>query len=135
MVRRFRFAFAPRWIALHVLVLAACVVMVLLGRWQWHVAHVHHGDVRNYAYAFQWWAFTGFALFMWLRVLHDVSTPDVPAPTPAQSEPPMAYRRYVMPQHSTSTPVATDGEHARYNAYLRDLAQAAETSQLPGERG
>ena len=55
--------------------------------------------------------------------------------TAARPESAVAYRRYVMPQHSTSTPVATDGEHARYNAYLRDLAQAAETSELPGERG
>ena len=64
---------APRWLALHVVVLAAGVTMVLLGRWQWHVAHVRHGDIQNYAYAFQWWAFTGFALAMWVRVMRDAT--------------------------------------------------------------
>src|SRR5919204_217617 len=132
MLRRFRFAFRPRWIALHALVLAACVVMVLLGRWQWHVAHVHHGDLRNYAYAFQWWAFTGFALFMWLRLLRDRATTQPYADVPAPLQPPVAYRRYVMPQQSTTTePTATDPERARYNAYLRDLARAAEIAKRP----
>src|SRR4029450_5696222 len=48
-MRRALFLLAPRWLALHVLVVAAGVTMVLLGRWQWHVAHVHHGAVQNYA--------------------------------------------------------------------------------------
>ena len=75
MVRRFGFLFGPRWLALHVVVVAACVTMVLLGRWQWHVAHVHHGSIQNYSYAFQWWAFTAFAVFMWLRLVHDAIPP------------------------------------------------------------
>jgi hypothetical protein len=126
-VGRFRFALAPRWIALHLLVFSAGAVMVLLGRWQWHVAHVRHGDVRNYAYAFQWWVFTAFALLMWVRILRDTSQPVRPAPDvvpPAQE--PVAYRRYVMPQQSTSVPVAGDAEHAGYNAYLEALARGGE---------
>ena len=137
MVRRFGFLFGPRWLALHVVVVAACVTMVLLGRWQWHVAHVHHGSIQNYSYAFQWWAFAAFAAFMWLRLAHDAAprtvarnvtdeggaerqvaaaTPTAPAP----SEVP--YRRYVMPSSATSPPVAADAEHAAYNAYLARLA-------------
>src|SRR5690242_436908 len=72
-VRRFGFLLGPRWLALHIVVVAACVTMVLLGRWQWRVAHVHHGSVQNYSYAFQWWAFTVFAVFMWLRLVHDAA--------------------------------------------------------------
>lgn len=139
MVRRFGFVFAPRWLALHVVVLAACVGMVLLGRWQWRVAHVHHGSIQNYAYAFQWWIFSAFAIFMWLRVIRD-AVPKASGPaddagltsvaadeaTPATSEPPeVAYRRYVMPSSTTSPPVAVDAEHAAYNAYLARLAGQA----------
>lgn len=141
-MRRFGFVFGPRWLALHVVVVAACVAMVLLGRWQWHVAHVRHGAVQNYAYAFQWWAFTLFALFMWLRVIHDATPSASAAPnaagddlgaqrrvdeaTPAAGVPAeVPYRRYVMPSSSTSPPVAADAEHAAYNAYLARLAGQA----------
>jgi hypothetical protein len=140
-MRRVLFLLAPRWLALHVLVVAACVTMVLLGRWQWHVAHVHHGSVQNYAYAFQWWAFTGFALLMWLRVVRDAiprrlqvrsadeptgeSGPDeTPASRPTNGEPAaseangVAYRRYVMPR---TQPETADPELNAYNAYLADL--------------
>ena len=115
---------APRWLALHVVVLAAGVTMVLLGRWQWHVAHVRHGDIQNYAYAYQWWAFTGFALAMWVRVMRDATrgrATNVAAaePAPAADEP-VAYRRYVMP---SERPASTDPELAAYNEYLADLAR------------
>jgi DNA-binding transcriptional regulator of glucitol operon len=134
-VRRFGFLFGPRWLALHVVVVAACVTMVLLGRWQWHVAHVHHGSIQNYSYAFQWWAFTAFAVFMWLRLVHDAAPPPTAArsatdeagavrqATPTAPEPAeVPYRRYVMPSSATSSPVAADAEHAAYNAYLARLA-------------
>ena len=136
-VRRFGFLFGLRWLALHVVVVAACVTMILLGRWQWRVAHVHHGSIQNYSYAFQWWAFTVFAVFMWLRLVHDAapramaarSTTDEGRPeragdaTPTDSKPAeVPYRRYVMPSSATSPPVSADAEHAAYNAYLARLA-------------
>jgi DNA-binding transcriptional regulator of glucitol operon len=126
-MRRVLFLLAPRWLALHVLVIAAGVTMVLLGRWQWHVAHLHHGSVQNYAYAFQWWAFTAFAVFMWVRVVRDALrrragdvepiTESAPAPTEPES---VAYRRYVMPRNR---PDAADPELAAYNAYLAELGR------------
>jgi DNA-binding transcriptional regulator of glucitol operon len=132
-MRRGLFLLRPWWLALHVAVVAAGVTMVLLGRWQWRVAHVHHGAVQNYAYAFQWWAFTAFALFMWGRVMHDAVrrraesaaeaiTPAVPARVePGGVEPgPVAYRRYVMPTDRTAP---DDPELAAYNAYLAELAE------------
>lgn len=128
MLRRYRFVFGLRWLALHVVVLAAGVTMVLLGRWQWRVAHVHHGSIQNYAYAFQWWAFTAFALYMWLRLVRDRaaptsadSMPTAQPPAPAGA-PDVPYRRYVMPSSTSSPPVAADAEHAAYNAYLAGLA-------------
>ncbi len=147
-MRRLLFLLAPRWLALHAVVLASAVTMVLLGRWQWHVAHVRHGDVQNYAYAFQWWAFTVFALLMWLRVLRDavprtlaapaatgegpaaeVAIPEATGPEatgpeatvsePAASEPQtVAYRRYVMPR---ARPDTDDPELGAYNDYLANL--------------
>jgi DNA-binding transcriptional regulator of glucitol operon len=125
-MRRALFLLAPRWLALHVLVVAAGVTMVLLGRWQWHVAHVHHGSVQNYAYAFQWWAFTAFAVFMWVRVMRDAirrcaaDAEPMPPAEPARTEPePVPYRRYVMPRDRHQP---TDPELAAYNAYLAELA-------------
>ena len=119
-MRRARVLLAPRWLALHVVVIAACVTMVLLGRWQWRVAHVHHGSVQNYAYAFQWWAFTLFALFMWVRVMRDALNRQPVKPPPARITPThVTYRRYVM---HTDRPDITDPELAAYNAYLAELA-------------
>jgi len=119
-MRRARVLLAPRWLALHVLVIAACVTMVLLGRWQWHVAHVHHGSVQNYAYAFQWWAFTVFAAFMWVRVMRDALHRQPVKPPPARvALTPVTYRRYVM---RTDRPDTTDPELAAYNAYLAELS-------------
>jgi hypothetical protein len=130
-MRRALLLLAPRWLALHVVVIAAGVTMVLLGRWQWHVAHVHHGSVQNYAYAFQWWAFTAFAGFMWARVMRDAlrrradGAGPLTRPEPAASEPPpVAYRRYVMPPNR---PEYADPELAAYNAYLAELAEHERT--------
>jgi DNA-binding transcriptional regulator of glucitol operon len=125
-MRRALFLLAPRWLALHVLVVAVGVTMVLLGRWQWHVAHVHHGSVQNYAYAFQWWAFTAFAVFMWVRVMRDAlrraaDTAPAPPAQPARTEQePVPYRRYVMPRDRHQP---MDPELAAYNAYLAELAE------------
>ena len=119
-MRRARVLLSPRWLALHVLVIAACMTMVLLGRWQWHVAHVHHGSVQYYAYAFQGWAFTVFTAFMWVRVMRDALHRQPVKPPPARvALTPVTYRRYVM---RTDRPDTTDPELAAYNAYLAELS-------------
>jgi len=115
----------PKWLPLHVFVIAVCIAMVLLGRWQWHVAHQHHGDIRYYAYAFQWWAFTGFAIAMWARVVGDYLRTGTkepaaePAAEPAPERP--AYLAYVPP--STASEPDDDPERARFNAYLAELSE------------
>jgi DNA-binding transcriptional regulator of glucitol operon len=129
MSRAVRRVFAPRWLALHLLVIAMAVTMVLLGRWQWRVAHVKHGALQNYSYAFQWWLFTVFAFLMWARVLRDALR-DRPPPELAASDAqreasaPVAYRRYVPPQ--VDRLAVDDPERAAYNAYLAGLARADE---------
>ena len=64
------------------LVWAAAVTMVLLGRWQLTVSNRKHFDLQNFGYALQWWAFSVFAVLFWLRVMRDVRRPpDAPART------------------------------------------------------
>ena len=118
------FVVHPRWLAGHVLVLAAAFVMTLLGRWQMVVSESKHFDLQNFGYALQWWAFSVFAIGFWLRILRDQGRAraglDVKKPEPrVVREQVVAYRRYVMPNRETAT---DDPELARYNAYLAGLA-------------
>ncbi len=113
----------PKWLALHVFVVAACIAMVLLGQWQWSVAHRRHGAIQNYAYAFQWWAFVGFAILMWFRVVRDyLAKADDAVVEVAQTLVEQAagprYVGYVAPRAVTDD----DPERARFNAYLAELA-------------
>jgi hypothetical protein len=59
----------PKWWLLHVTVLAAVLVMLRLGLWQWHRANSASGGIQNYAYAFQWPLFAVFALVLWGKTL------------------------------------------------------------------
>ena len=124
----------PRWLALHAFVVVACVSMVMLGRWQWDVAGQRRGDIRNYAYALQWWLFVGFALVFWARIVHDARRPRVaagivthPAADAAGGAPSsVGFRPYVMPQADAID--VEDPELAAYNAYLTVIAQPAHIS-------
>jgi DNA-binding transcriptional regulator of glucitol operon len=123
--RSYRFARTPRWVAGHVLVLAAAVTMGFLGHWQLDVSNAKHFSLQNFGYALQWWAFACFALVMWSKILRDVagSSKDSRPPKPAPVEPPAIYRRYVPP---TAVQPAGDPDLDAYNTYLRDLARKDE---------
>ncbi|MCW2524396.1 MAG: hypothetical protein JWO63_2731 [Frankiales bacterium] len=73
--RPLRVLLSSRWIGLHLLVWVGAVVMVLLGRWQLNVSDDKHFDLQNFGYALQWWTFTAFALFFWLRAMRDARRP------------------------------------------------------------
>ena len=107
----------PKWLLLHLCTVAACCAMIWLGHWQWTAARRHHGEIRNYAYALQWWAFTGFAGLMWCRVIRDYRRPDEPVlEAPVRSAAPryLAYRAPIpLPDD--------DPERTRFNAYLASL--------------
>jgi len=127
----------PKWLPLHLFTVAACVAMVLLGRWQWQVAHRHHGDIRYFAYAFQWWAFTAFALMMWSRIVLDYLRRPTAEPRPTRAVEPSGYLAYRPPVGSRPD---DDPERARFNAYLAELnaaeLNAAElNAQKPGNAG
>ena len=124
----------PKWLLLHVFALAACVAMIWLGQWQWRVAIRHHGDLRNYAYALQWWAFVGFTVLMWGRVVTDHLRSGRPRPRvspavrrarvaePDAAAPASRYRGYTLAPSSPA--VETDPERRRLNAYLAQLNAA-----------
>lgn len=136
----------PKWLLLHALTIAACLTMLLLGRWQWDVAHRHHGDIRYYAYAFQWWAFVGFALLMWYRVILDylragrrpasqagqpanqagqpANQAGQPATQPMRSDQPPASRYLAYTPPAVPTTAERDPERLRFNAYLARLNAA-----------
>jgi DNA-binding transcriptional regulator of glucitol operon len=123
-LRRYRFAFRPGWVAFHLFTVAAAITMVLLGRWQLHVSEHKHFNIQNFGYSIQWWAFAAFALFFWWRLIRDNARRlgQATDPASAEAEPspeePVAYRRYVMPTPQQST----DPVHSAYNDYLASLA-------------
>ena len=113
----------PKWLLLHAFTLAAGVAMVLLGRWQWHVAHRHHGDIRYYAYAVP---VVGLRGLRRADVVSDRAR--LPAPRPARPRP--AGRAAAgqpvpgLPAAATGDGSDPDPERARFNAYLAQLDAA-----------
>lgn len=125
MARGYRFAARPAWIGGHLLVLAAVVTMILLGQWQLTVSERKGFSLQNFGYALQWWAFSGFGLLLWCKVLRDQARSDVtPRPPEPVIEKPVTYRRYVMPQSTDGPPEPVDEVHAAYNEYLRSLSES-----------
>jgi hypothetical protein len=129
----YRFALRPRWVFGHLLVLAAMVTMVLLGRWQLRVSDRKHFDIQNFGYAIQWWLFTLFAAAVWIKIMRDqagvlvAQASEEPKPEP-KAEEPVAYRRYVMPQAADGPTASTDSFHDDYNAYLAKLDEQKEST-------
>jgi hypothetical protein len=77
----------PGWLLLHAVTLAVCGGMLWLGFWQWRAAVQRGDDLRNYAYALQWWAFVGFTVLMWFRIVHDHPRPNRRDPAPDADTP------------------------------------------------
>ena len=132
MFRRVRFAFTFRWLALHLLCIALVVTMVLLGRWQLRVSNRKHFDLQNFGYALQWWSFSAFVVYMWVRMLRDARRRETAGPggtTSASAEQTgpapidVPYRRYVMPSSADVVAGPEDPTRSAYNAYLAGLAQ------------
>jgi DNA-binding transcriptional regulator of glucitol operon len=123
--RAYGFTRTPRWVAGHVLVLAAAVTMGFLGHWQLDVSNSKHFSIQNFGYALQWWAFAGFSIVMWGKIIRDVAgtSKAVRRHDPPPVEPPAGYRRDVPPSAAASP---GDPDLDAYNAYLRELARKDE---------
>lgn len=131
----------PKWLLLHLVTLGVCSAMIWLGHWQWRAAVQRGDDLRNYAYALQWWAFVGFTVLMWFRIVHDHLRPDRHAnrSQDLSAEPAGAgnrasadsgsqqaadrYRGYTPPP-PPDPELETDPERRRLNAYLARLSAA-----------
>lgn len=123
MLRRYRFALRPGWLVLHLVCAALITTMVLLGRWQLTVSEQKHFSLQNFGYALQWWLFSAFVALMWGRALRDHRRQGEAPEAHAEPEaaPPAHYRRYVMPQLSSTPVEPADETHAAYNDYLARL--------------
>ncbi|MDP9100725.1 MAG: hypothetical protein M3N21_01040 [Actinomycetota bacterium] len=109
----------PRWLALHVVVLAGAGAMLRLSRWQWDRAHRTH-SLQNWSYAVEWVLFAVFTIVAYVRIARDeVGGDDAPpaARTPRAGAP------------AVSVAAVTDEEDpelAAYNRYLAELTARSE---------
>ena len=131
-----RILLSPKWWVLHIFVIAAVLVMLRLGLWQWHRSQSGRGGIQNYAYAFQWPCFAVFAIVLWIKTIRiEIDGPvegatsrlaAKPLPEPDIKKGP-GVRIGIS---TTPEPVdADDLEVATYNAYLAKLN--ARESALP----
>jgi DNA-binding transcriptional regulator of glucitol operon len=142
-----RRVFTAKWCLGHLVVLAAVLVMLRLGLWQWHRAESPTGGMQNYAYALQWPLFAVFGIVVWVKTLIEETRRDPSAPAPGPSRP--ASRGQALPAQQagvvrrpgvrvgvTTAPLeiaADDEETLEWNARLAALnaaAAAAESRRL-----
>lgn len=72
-----------RAIGLHVTVVV--VVPTFLGLFWWQVQRVREGNTLSWAYVFEWPFFTGYAVYLWWKLVHDQPERAPSAPTPRPS--------------------------------------------------
>ncbi|MGN6475011.1 MAG: transcriptional regulator [Mycobacteriales bacterium] len=136
-----RILLSPKWLAGHIFVIAAVLVMLRLGLWQWHRSQSGSGGIQNYAYAFQWPCFAVFAIVLWVKTirLELTDSDDETASTSrfaAKPLPEPAIRKGPGVWVGISTdPIEAgedDAEVAAYNAYLARLNARADA--IPAAR-
>jgi hypothetical protein len=71
-----------RAIGLHVTLVV--VVPSFLGLFWWQVQRVRQGNTLSWAYVFEWPFFTGYAVYLWWKLVHDQLDP---APGPIRVSP------------------------------------------------
>jgi DNA-binding transcriptional regulator of glucitol operon len=127
-----RILLSPKWLAGHLFVIAAVLVMLRLGLWQWHRSQSSSGGIQNYAYAFQWPCFAVFAIVLWVKTIRiELNESDDGEATTNGSrfaagplpEPDIKKGPGVRVGITTAAyePDEDDAEVAEYNAYLARL--------------
>jgi DNA-binding transcriptional regulator of glucitol operon len=126
---------SPKWWALHLFVVAAVLVMLRLGLWQWHRSQSPSGGIQNYAYAFQWPCFAVFAVVLWIKTIRlelsesqdeDGGSPKSRFAAKPLPEPAITNAAGVRIGISGEATVDEDDEEvAAYNAYLARLNERA----------
>ena len=105
----------PRWLLLHLVVVALFVATFFLGYWQLTKAEAGGGAV-NWSYALQWPLYGFMGLWFYLRMVRIELHRD-----PDDDEPGNAVVLYQRPRIDTTG----DPELAAYNAYLAELNERA----------
>ncbi len=105
----------PRWVLLHVVVVALFVSTFFLGYWQLSKAEAGGGAV-NWSYAVQWPLYGFMGLWFYLRMVRTEMYRD-----PDEAEPGASVVLYQRPRIDTTG----DPELAAYNAYLAELNEKA----------
>jgi hypothetical protein len=126
----------PQALVGHILVLAAALVCLRLGWWQWHVFEAARGTAQNLGYALLWPVFAGSFIYMWLRFLQLEATRDAaserdPARDDASRDAPSADADGGGPEHDAAAGGADTAEagrsgHARGQRHTRPDAPARE---------
>ncbi len=127
-----RILLSPKWLAGHLFVLAAVLVMLRLGLWQWHRSQSSSGGIQNYAYAFQWPCFAVFAIMLWVKTIRiellgadDAEAQEGTSRFAAKPLPEPDIRKGPGVRVGITTaayePDEDDAEVAAYNAYLARL--------------
>lgn len=112
----------PGWIALHLFAVVAIAGLLACGVWQWERG-VESGRPQNYAYAVEWWLFTAFAVFLWVKTMVDhVQGGD----EQEQDQEPVAP---LVPPPVTAQDEADDPELAAYNRHLAALHARSQAEQ------
>jgi DNA-binding transcriptional regulator of glucitol operon len=137
--------FTAKWCLAHLAVLAAILVMLRLGLWQWHRAESRTGGIQNYAYALQWPLFAVFGIVVWVKTLieeskrHGSAEPAAERTSRHQALPPEQAGIVRQPgmRVGVSTRVQVDDddvETQEWNARLKAL-NAAAASVRPRQAG
>ncbi len=114
----------PRWVLLHLLVVALFVATFFLGYWQLSKAEDGGGAV-NWSYALQWPLYGLMGLWFYVRMVREELVRD-----PDEDEPTSAVVLYQRPRVDSSG----DPELASYNAYLAELNERALGQRSTGGR-
>jgi DNA-binding transcriptional regulator of glucitol operon len=119
-------------------VVAAVLVMLRLGLWQWHRANSPSGGIQNYAYAGQWPLFAVFAIVLWIRTIVEDSRREPGAPPTSPSRPmptsdaPIEHYPGLIVGLTAPEPLASpdqDPELAAWNARLAALNAASTAAE------
>ena len=117
----YRRLLTPKWVLLHLLVVALFVGTWFAAYWQLSKAE-GGGGVVNWSYAIQWPLYGFMGLWFYVRMLRTELTRD-----PDADEPGREVVLYQRPRIDTTG----DPELAAYNAYLAELNERA-LAQQPG---
>lgn len=121
---------------------------IRMGVWQWTKGESSHGTLQNLFYGVEWWVFTAFVLYLWVKMIKEEVRPSPTPPntdaategggpeavtTPATADgesnatAPAAVAAGPLPASPPDSEDPDDAELAAYNAYLASLYQRDRT--------